>query len=168
MRESEPNYRQNYSSNTNQLNDKTEKRIVMLYTSGQSVDAIAREVGRARHRVVHLLQTKGVFGKGQTKRDELEDEALPVDEPKEELAAAGSELEIAVEKPAASRRRVKTPRKAPVKPATVVSTVEKTDRWSPPVVDALCKVAMQSNLYPGKSVDEVRELVVESNISGRL
>jgi hypothetical protein len=168
MRQSELHHRQSYSSSTSQLNDKTEKRIVTLYTSGQSVDSIAREVGRARHRVVHLLQTKGVFGNGQTRRKEPEGESIPVDDPTEDLSAAGSEPEIAVQKPATSRRRAKAPRKASVSLTDVPSAIEKTDRWSPPVVDALCKVAVQSNLYPGKSVDEVREIVVESNMLGRL
>jgi hypothetical protein len=146
-------YRQSYSPN--QLNDKTEKRIILLYTSGQSVESIAKEVGRARHRVVHLLQTKGLFGNGQTVLEEPQQEPLAVEEPKE-LPAYESEPEIA--RPAKTPRRVRSSQKASDKPESL-ATVEKPHRWSPPVLDALCKVAVESNLYPGKSLEEVRQMV---------
>jgi transposase-like protein len=155
MRHSEI-YRQSYSPN--QLNDKTEKRIILLYTSGQSVESIAREVGRARHRVVHLLQTKGLFGNGSAEH-ELPRETLTVEEPKE-FPVNESAPEIA--RPAKPPRRVRSPQKASDKPEPLAS-VEKPHRWSPPVLDALCKVAVESNLYPGKSIEEVRQMVSDLN-----
>ena len=178
MRQTEQYYRKpqndfapRFRTNQSTLNDEAEKRIVMLYTSGTSIDSIAREVGRARHRVVHILQTKGVFGNSPTECKDPKDETpiiveeQIVEEQKEELTAREPETEIAVERP--SRRRVRKPEssdKAAVQPASVPPVVEKPhNRWSDPVVDALCKIAIQSNIYPGKSLEEVRKLVSDSN-----
>ncbi|MDR3568016.1 MAG: hypothetical protein P4L43_08320 [Syntrophobacteraceae bacterium] len=51
------------------MNEDTEQRIVALYTGGQSIESITREVGRARYLVVHVLQSKGVFGNRQIEPD---------------------------------------------------------------------------------------------------
>ena len=45
------------------LNGDLQDRVVMLYTSGQSIEAISREISKARHFVVHVLQSRGIFGK---------------------------------------------------------------------------------------------------------
>ena len=56
----------------------------MLYTNGQSIESITREVGRARYLVVHVLQSKGVFGNRLTDSKESRPGA-PIEESKEEL-----------------------------------------------------------------------------------
>jgi hypothetical protein len=50
------------------LNEEMEQRIVMLHASGQSVASITREVGRARHLIVHILQSRGVFASSQAEK----------------------------------------------------------------------------------------------------
>jgi hypothetical protein len=163
------------------LNDDTAERIVMLYTGGQSVESITREVGRARHVVVHILQAKGVFGikQKETIREEPKSAALPVEEPTEAPAVEeiepkpivfeGSGPEIAVEETYEKPKlptKPESPRK--LKPIAVgipspeppdVEEPRHTERWLPLVVDALCKVILRFNLYPGMSPEEVQEMV---------
>ena len=176
-----PRHRTNQPMPRSSLNDQIEERIVMLYTSGQSVEAIIREVGRARHLVVHILQARGVFGIKQKEaiREEPKSESLTVEELTEvpaiedleskPLAVEGSGPEIAVEEtcekpklpsePELPRQlkpiAVEEPRPAP--PA--VEEPRYTGRWLPPVVDALCKVIMQLNLYPGMRHEAVHKMV---------
>jgi len=166
MKQSEVHYRQNDNSpgfRTNQpsLNDKTEQRIVMLYTSGQSIELITREVRRARHRVVHILQASGVFGTCQTEREKCGIESPIVEKQEEEFPVTGSGPEIPTERPSKRLiRRAKSPRKATEEPVPTPPAVEKPHTpLSPAALDALCKVAMQSNLHPGKSLAEVRKTV---------
>jgi hypothetical protein len=163
------------------LNDDTEERIVMLYTSGQSVEAITREVGRARHRVVHTLQTRGVFGINQKEsiQEEPKSESLPVEvleeapaieevEPKP-LAVEGAGPEIAIEETCEHpkpERESELPRKLkPIAtgiPRSAPPPVEEpqvSGRWLPLVADALCEVIMRLNLYPGMSPEEVHKMV---------
>ena len=69
------------------MTEDTEQRIVRLYTCGQSIESITKEVGRARHLVVHILQSKGVFANRRTETDRGESRTeLPVvEELKEKL-----------------------------------------------------------------------------------
>ena len=176
-----PRHRSNQPQPRSSLNDDTEERIVMLYTSGQSVEAITREVGRARHRVVHTLQTRGVFGINLKEpiQEEPKSESFPVEvleeapaieeaEPKP-LAVEGAGPEIAIEetyehpKP---ERKSESPRKLkpiatgiPSPASLAVGEPQVTGRWQPLVVDALCEVILRLNLYPGMSHEEVRKMV---------
>jgi hypothetical protein len=120
MRQSEIHYRQNdclprFLTNQPSLDNETEKRIVMLYTSGQSIESITREVCRARHRVVHILQARGIFGISQTVGEESGNELSILEERQEEFPGTGSGPESASEKPCKKLiRRAKTTRKATV------------------------------------------------------
>jgi len=178
-------HRTNQSKPSGSLNDDTEERIVLLYTSGQSVESITREVGRARHRIVHILQARGVFGNSQTESDckEPKHESLTVEEPKEELTleewrpkpptVKGLGPEIATEEPSRKPKRSRkseSPQKlkfmATEKPRPARPAVEEPpypDRWSPLLVETLCKVIMQLNLYPGMSLEEVHKMISDSN-----
>jgi hypothetical protein len=167
------------------VNDDTENRIVMLYNSGQSIEAVTREVGRARHLIVHILQTRGVFGNRQPEPigEESRNELLAVEDIKEELvieepnpaplAVNRPGHEIDVEEPPRKVKSVRRPKSPePLKSVTAekprpkppaVNKTQHTGRWSPLVVDALCKVATQLDLNPGMSLEEVHKMVSESN-----
>jgi hypothetical protein len=177
--------RTNQPNPSGSLNDDTEERIVLLYTSGQSVESITREVGRARHRIVHILQARGVFGNSQTGAncEEPKSESLTVEEPKEELTIEErrpkpptvKELgpEIPTEEPA---RKPKRPRKSESPQNLKSMATEKArpappglpkpdcpDRWSPLVLESLCKVIMQLDLYPGMNLEEVHTMLSDWN-----
>ena len=100
------------------LNEGIEQRIVMLYTGGQSIDFVTKEVGRARHVVVHVLQFKGVFGNRRTEPDHEESRADSpvVEELKGELVdeerkpgtlVVGSEPESVLEEPTRKSKPLK-------------------------------------------------------------
>jgi hypothetical protein len=179
--------RTEHSKPRGSLNDEMEKRIVMLYTSGESVESITKVVGRARHRIVHILQARGLLTNSQPAIPckESEDKMSTVQEPEEEPTIEERKPEeLAVERPGASITGEEPPGK-PVhlgesppkmksmvieKPAPTSHAGEKPQhqvRWSPPVVDALCKVIMQHNLCPGMSLEEVHKMVSDSNHSAR-
>jgi hypothetical protein len=163
------------------INEDTQQRIVMLYNSGQSIESITREVGRARHLVVHTLQSRGVFGTRRTKPDyeESRNEPLAVEDLKEELiieerkldpvAVEGSEPEIAIDETSRKMTRLRKS-KAPAqlksviveKPKVKPHAAEKasvTGRWSPQVVDALLRVVALSEIDPEMSIGEVKRMV---------
>jgi hypothetical protein len=165
------------------LNEDMEKRIVILYTNGESVESITKVVGRARHRIVHILQARGLLTNSQPGRrcKEPEDKLPDSEESKEQP----TNKEQKAEQPALNRPEAETVGTVPArksvrpgeshrksktiaidKPATTPHAGEKpqhTDRWSLPVVDALCKVIMQHNLYPGMSSEEVHKMVSNWN-----
>ena len=106
---SQPRYRTNQPKAWGSMNEGTQQRIVMLYTDGQSIESITKEVGRARHLVVHVLQSKGVFGNRRTEPDheesrtespvvaELNEELVNEEREPETSAVKGSEPERVVE-----------------------------------------------------------------------
>jgi hypothetical protein len=176
-----PRHRTTQPKPMGSLNAEAEERIVMLYASGQSIETITREVGRARHLIVHLLQSRGVFGKRRTEpvREEPWIGSVAAEEQKKTIAVKELELdpvaveesepEIAIEKPSRKVTRLRKS-KAPVqlksviveKPKVKPPVAEKvpvTDRWSPQVVDALFKVAAQSEIDPEMSIGEVKRIV---------
>jgi hypothetical protein len=176
----QPRYRTNQPKAVGSINEDTQQRIVMLYTCGQSIESITKEVGWARHLVVHVLQSKGVFGNRRTEPDgeESRTESPAVEELKEELVneerkpgtlfVQGSEPESAVEVPpgkAKVLRKSKSPVKLRSMPAAKTrpkpSGAEKTtvtNRWSPVVLDALCKVVGQHDLNPDMTLEEVKKM----------
>ncbi len=162
--------------------NETEKRIISLYTSGQSIESITREVGRARHMVVHVLQSAGVFGKNQTGLGDkqLRDDPAEknMEEPatlelKPDTAAAEMPARTKVEVPADKRPISRNPKagrtiksKAAQRPNPASSPAEKplvSGRWSPMVSDAVEKVILQFNLYPDMSSEEIRKMVSSWN-----
>ena len=180
----QPRYRTNQPKAWGSMNEDTEQRIMMLYTYGQSIESITKEVGRARHLVVHVLHSKGVFGKRRTESDreesrtespvveELKDELVNEERKPETLAVKGSEPESAVEEPPRKTkplRKSKSPGKlrsmSAAKTRPKPSGAEKTpvtSRWSPVVVDALCKVVGQHDLNPDMSLEDVQKMVFKS------
>jgi hypothetical protein len=165
------------------MNEDTEQRIVMLYTCGQSIESITREVGRARYLVVHVLQSKGVFGNRRTEPDrkesraespvveELKEELVNEERKPETLVVKGSEPGSVVEEPP---RKAKPPEKSKspgkLRSMTAAKTRPKpsgaeekpvTSRWSSPVLDALCEVVGQHDLNPDMSLEEVQKMVFE-------
>jgi hypothetical protein len=180
----QPRYRTNQSKAWGSMNEDTEQRIVMLYTRGQGIESITKEIGRARHIVVHILQSKGVFGNRRAEPDRVESRIVSpvVEEQKEELlneepkpetiGVKGSEPESVVEEPP---RKAKLLRKS--KPAGKLGSIpaakmkprpsgaEKTpvtSRWSPQVLDALHKVVEHRDFNPDMSLEEVHKMVSQS------
>jgi len=144
----------------------------MLYTCGQSVESITKDVGRARHLVVHVLQSKGVFGNRQVQpdREESKTESLLVEEIKEELLNEEQKPESVVEEPP---RKAKPLRKSesPGKLRSNVKTRPKpshaentqvTSGWSPLVLDALYKVVGQHDLNPDMGLEDVQKMIFKS------
>ncbi len=175
----QPRFHTNQPKAGGSMNGDTEQRIVTLYTCGQSIESITREVGRARHLIVHVLQSKGVFGSRRTEldREEARTESPVVEDLKEEpvneerkpetLAVKGSEPEGFVEEPP---RKAKPPRtsKSPGKLRSHAKTRPKpsgagktpvTSRWSPSVLAALYNVVGQHDLNPDMSLEEVQKMV---------
>ena len=112
------------------MTGETEQRIVTLYAGGHSIESITKEVGRARHVVVHMLQTKGVFGNRPTEQRE---ESMSTEHPKEEPE---SEAQIAAGKPAAAKALRKLTTRKPKATKVQLPEAKKTPvtgRWSPPV-----------------------------------
>ena len=177
----QPRYRTNHKA-SGSLNEGIEQRIVMLYTCGQSIESITKEVGRARHLVVHILQSKGVFGNRRTEPDheesktespvvaELKEELVNAEREPETFAVKGSEPESVVEEPlwkAKLLRKSKLPGKlrSSAKTKSKPPGAEKppvTNRWSPLVLDALCKVIGQHEINPDISLEDVQKMVFKS------
>jgi hypothetical protein len=176
-----PKHRTNQPQPSGSLNEDTAQRIVTFYTSGHSIESITREVGRARHLIVYLLQSRGVFGNCRTEpdREEPKVESPAVEEQKKKLvikerkldpvADKGPEPKIEVQaapRKATRIRKSKAPEQlksvAIEKPKAELPAAEKapvTGRWSPQVVDALVEVVTQSEVNPGMSLDEVKTMV---------
>ena len=166
------------------LNEDTAKRIVTLYTNGQSIESITKEVGRARHVVVHILQSQGVFENRPVESESQEgrDESVVVEELKEQLVGEGRKTETATVKRSESESiveeslgKVKRIRKSKLQENSKPPTTDKskpkpvapeittaTGRWAPQVVDALFKVVMQSKVNTGVSLEEVKRMVSRS------
>lgn len=138
----------------------------MLYTSGHSIESIIREVGRARHVVVHTLQSRGVFG---NRRPDLHALELPSerksDPVPDERANQAAEGAAALPEETAQARKAKSPRrrKTLIEEETTAKTASTegasdTQRWSPQVVSAMIQFASESGLSLGLSVEEVKRL----------
>jgi hypothetical protein len=159
------------------MNEDAEQRIVMLYTCGQSIESITKEVGRARHLVVHVLQSKGVFGNRRTEpdREESRTESPVVEELKEELVNEHKPETLAIKGPESESVVVEPPRKAKplrkskspgklksnTKTRPQPSGAEKkpaASRWSPLVLDALNKVVGQHDLNPDMSMEDLQKM----------
>lgn len=164
----------------NSLKEDTEQRIVALYTGGQSIESITREVGRARYLVVHVLQSRGVFGNRRTEPDYEEPSTEPVAveamkqeedviKPPELIAVHGAESEISTDEPPKKARRVrksKSPeqlKSLPVeKPMLKPANAEDSsiaDGWSPLLVDALYKLVARQDIDTGMTLEDVRRMV---------
>ncbi|MHC1744930.1 MAG: hypothetical protein AB9873_18150 [Syntrophobacteraceae bacterium] len=162
-----------------------EQRIVALYRTGCSIEAITREVGRARHLVVHILHTTGVFGTVQTEPcgDEPASADFPVQESSSEapqpdpVDMTAGEIIAAPKKSVTTIRRVKrakpaedSPTPAAAAPSPTPPAVEAAraaGKWSPQVVEALFKVVTQSETDPGMSVEDLRKMVTKPRRSSR-
>lgn len=196
MRQIEPYYRKTLNEafpprqRTNQpkawgsLTKDIEQRIVVLYTNGQSIESITREVGRARYLVVHVLQSRGVFGNPRTEpdREESRIESIVVEDVKEELvtekrkpesiAVKGRKSQLAVEEPPRKVKRIRKTKSSEQlmsltfeKPIPKPAGLEKSsvkDRWSPLLVDVLCKVVTQHDLNTGMTLEDVQKMVSSS------
>lgn len=163
------------------LHEDTEQRILTLYESGWSIELIARELRRGRHLIVHILQSKGVFGKRRSgpapedsrgaagaaevrQEDPVVHEASP-----ESTALEGAEPAAEVQGESQDRKTVRRARltgkpnsagvddEAP-KPSKPRKS-KKSGPWSPQVVEALLKVVAERELDSGMSFQEVRKLV---------
>ncbi len=162
----QPGYRTNQPSPSRSLNEASEERIVTLYTSGHSIESITREVGRARHLVVHTLQSKGIFG---SRRPALHAEEL--DSERKSDPVPDKRANQAVERAAAPPKKTTRARK-PKSPNQLDAVIDEkataktpstertssTQRWSPQVVNAMIRVASESGLSLGLSVEEVKRL----------
>jgi hypothetical protein len=177
----QPRYRTNQPKAWGSMNEGTEQRIAMLYTWGQSIESITKEVGRARHFVVHVLQSKGVLGNHRTGPDqeksrtdspvveELKQELVNEERKPETLAVKGSEPESVVGEPlrkAKPLRKSKSPRKLRSMPVAKTrpkpsgaERIPVTSRWSPVVLNALYKVVGQHDLNPDMSPEDVQKMV---------
>ena len=196
MRQIEPYYRKTLNEafpprqRTNQpkawgsLTKDIEQRIVVLYTNGQSIESITREVGRARYLVVHVLQSRGVFGNPRTEpdREESRIESIVVEDVKEELvtekrkpesiAVKGRKSQLAVEEPPRKVKRIRKTKSSEQsksltfeKPIPKPAGIEKSsvkDRWSPLLVDVLCKIVTQHDLNTGMTLEDVQKMVSSS------
>ena len=163
------------------LEEVTEQRIVTLYTSGQSIESITKEVGRARYLVVHLLQSRGIFENRRTEPDyeEPRTEPVAVEDMTEEhaiekrepelIAVNGPGAEIATKEPPKKAKQVgksKSPEqsqtlpaeKPTLKPATAKDS-SLTGRWSPLLVDALYEFVAQNEIDTGMTLEDVRKMV---------
>ncbi len=156
-----------------------EQKIVTLYKNGQSIEAITREVGRARHLVVHILHSTGVFGTVQTtpSRDAEGSIAIPEHESVPEAPqsdpsdAVIPRPEVKLHKATSTVKRIR--RSKPLESSTVPApaaaasappaspTARTTGKWSPLVVDALYKVVTQLETDSGMSVEELQRMVVK-------
>jgi hypothetical protein len=178
----QPRFHANQPKAWGSITGDTEQRIMTLYTCGQSIESITKEVGRARHLIVHVLQSKGVFGSRRTEpdREESRTESPVVEELKQEtvnekrkpetLAAKGSEPERFVEEPpikakplrkSKSSAKLRSNAKTRPKPSGAEKTPV-TSQWSPLVLDALHKVVGQHDLNSDMSLEDVEKMVFKS------
>ena len=168
MKQDEPYYRKPREESFQHCNDKawgsmngdTEQRILRLYNSGQSIDSITKEVGRARHVVVHVLQSKGVYGNGSTTTAQEESRpGAPIEEPKEEPELKAESVDTPTSKSLGKPKSPKNPGASAKPQPAVAPKTPVADRLSPPVLDALCQVAGQHDLSD-MSLEEVRKLAL--------
>lgn len=168
------------------LTEATKEQIVTLYTRGMTIDSIAREIRRARHLVVHILQSKGLLGNRRTGlgHEEAEIPSNASGEPKERGAAEerrlqlepdvdkAVEVQLAMKIPARKMTRLQRPKAAEKSKITAIKEpradqsatqmVPDLCRWSPQVVDALFKVVGQKLLDTEVSLDQVTRMVTAS------
>lgn len=157
-----------------------EARIVALYTDGMSIESITREVGRARHLVVHVLHSRGVFRTGPSLPDWMEpvpesvaspssDGGEPLDE---ESTGSAVEAQATVVSRDAGSATAARPRRfkasktrgpradANADPGRPIGAQKPAaESWSPQVVDALFEVVTQVGSDAGLSMDDVHRLV---------
>ena len=179
-----PTHRTNQPNAWDSLKEDIEQRIVMLYTNGQSIESITREVGRARYLIVHVLQARGVFGNCRTEPDHEESriESIVVEDVKKEpvtekrkpesIAVKGRKSQLAVEEPPRKVKRIRKTKSSEQlmsltfeKPIPKPAGLEKSsvkDRWSPLLVDVLCKVVTQHDLNTGMTLEDVQKMVSSS------
>ncbi len=156
-------------------NPNIEERILSLYAEGMSVESITREVGRARHLVVHVLQSRGVFrttpsepvpGEPEAKGEPLTspDAVTPIEE--DPMASAAVAPKDAAPPAVTRPRRFRASEGRPTKPQTQADPKHRDvprkpegDAWSPQVVEALFEVVTKGEIDSGMSMDEVRRLV---------
>ncbi|MCE5242438.1 MAG: hypothetical protein ABFD98_00400 [Syntrophobacteraceae bacterium] len=165
------------------------ERIVALYESGHSIESISRETGRARHFVVHLLQSRGIFGNRPVTVENTAavEETAVVEEPsaveapavveeaaeepaaverKPEPAVVQAEAESAAEERPVKKVRLRKPRTPKAEKALPVESPEpaapessEQGGWSPELVEALIKVASKPDLKTGVSRKQVKKMV---------
>jgi hypothetical protein len=163
------------------LNEDTEQRIVTLYTSGQSIESITKEVGRARYLVVHVLQSRGVFGNRPTEPDceepgtgpvaveDMTEELVVKEQAPESVAVSGPESEIAAKEPPRKVKRVRklkppeqlqsSPAEKPTPEPATPENSSTAGRWSPLLVDALYQLVAQQDIDTGITLEEVKKMV---------
>ncbi len=178
----QPGHRNSQPQAPRSLKEDTEQRIVALYASGQSIESITKEVGRARYLVVHVLQSKGVFGNRRAEPDYEEPWTEPVaveDNMTEEhvikerdldlIAVNGPGSEIATKVPPKKAKRVRkskspeqlksSPAEKPMcKPATPENS-SIADGWSPLLVDALYELVARHDIDIGMTLEDVQKMV---------
>lgn len=124
----QPGYRNSQPQAQRPLKEDTEQRIVTLYTSGQSIESITKEVGRARYLVVHVLQSRGVFANRLTEpdyeaprsesvvvegtvvvecMDDVKEELVAKELEPELIAVTGPDPEIAANEPPRRAKRIR-------------------------------------------------------------
>ncbi len=154
-----------------------EQKIVTLYKNGQSIEAITRELGRARHLVVHVLHSTGVFGTVPTTPSHEsggsiaipEHESFPEINQSDPSDAVIPRPEVKLNKAGSTAKRIRRskPLERSMDPAPAVTAsappaspaARTTGKWSPLVVDALFKVVTQLETDSGISVDELQRMV---------
>ena len=180
----QPRYPTNHKA-WGSITEDNEQRIVKLYACGQTIESITKEVGRARHLIVHVLQSKGVFANRRTEPEheesrtefpvveELKEKLVNEERKPETLAVKGSEPEGAVEElPIRTKPLRKSKSAGKLRPNPITrpksSGAEKTPvtgRWSPQVMDALLKVVRQRDLDSDMSLEDVKKMVFKSKRS---
>ncbi len=180
----QPGHRNNQPQARRSLNEDTEQLIVALYTGGQSIESITREVGRARHLVVHVLQSRGVFGNRRTGPDfeEPRIESVVVEDIKdikekfvieernqESIAVNGLGSEIATKEPPGKVKRFRKskssgqfkslPAEKPIPKPSTLENPSVAGRWSPLLVDALYKIVTRHDLDTGMTLEDVQKMV---------
>lgn len=177
----QPGYHNNQPQAPRSSKEDTEQRIVTLYTSGQSIESITREVGRARHLVVHVLQSRGVFGNRRTEPDSEEPLAEPIaaesmteeyvikEREPELIAVDGPGPEIATKEPPKKTTRVRKskspeqlqslPAEKPMREPAAPENSSTAGQWSPLLVDALYKLVARQDIDTGMTLEDVRKMV---------
>lgn len=166
-----PGYHKNQPQAPHSLKEDTEQRIVSLYTGGQSIESITREVGRARYLVVHVLQSRGVFGNRRAESDNVEPEPVAVADKTEErvpepIAVSGPKSENATKEPSPKAKRVRKPKSTEQlkslpaeKPMLKPATPQNSGGWSPLLVEALYNLVSRKDIDTGMTLEDVRKMV---------
>jgi hypothetical protein len=179
----QPRYLNNHKP-SGSTDENTAQRILTLYYSGQSIESITKQLGRARHFVVHVLQSKGVFGqqrsgydsKGSTSKPsvtkELMEEVLSEKGKQKRPIVKRHRTESVVDEPSEKAKLpiTSTPgrksksilaAKTKLKPSSV-EEMPTTGQWSPPMLDALHQILGQQDIKSDMSLEEVQKMVLKS------